>query len=335
MDETSASPLTPEALPLDATVNESGNAEAENVIVTELSLEEMLRMEVIQSILKSTHDRKKRGQIIKEAAQKLGTTVRTVQRLVKNYKENGLTAIIATERADKGSYRLDEEWQQFILKTYTEGNAGSRKMSRAQVAIRVQARAEQLGFEKFPSRATVYRVLAPVIEQKEQQKKKRNIVDNYNQRPDARTKDQTRFQRWEAGLPDIPTLPKERELDMAKRFKKNSDTMKLVIVRDMWLTGFDAPCLHTLYVDKPMRGHGLMQAIARVNRVFKDKPGGLIVDYLGIADQLKEALKDYTESDRGQMPEEQKFDHLMMLMFWFFSMEKGQEPPIIKEIPII
>lgn len=69
-----------------------------------------------------------------------------------------------------------------------------------------------------------------------------------------------------------------------------------MIVRDMWLTGFDAPCLHTMYVDKPMRGHGLMQAIARVNRVFKDKPGGLVVDYLGLADQLKHALAVYTES---------------------------------------
>ncbi|MEY2832176.1 MAG: hypothetical protein RLZZ574_1434, partial [Cyanobacteriota bacterium] len=93
---------------------------------------------------------------------------------------------------------------------------------------------------------------------------------------------------------------KKRRYDLAKRFKKPTDAMKLVIVRDMWLTGFDAPCLHTLYVDKPMQGHGLMQAIARVNRVFKDKPGGLIVDYLGIADQLKEALKDYTASDRGE-----------------------------------
>jgi len=69
----------------------------------------------------------------------------------------------------------------------------------------------------------------------------------------------------------------------------------------MWLTGFDAPCLHTMYVDKPMRGHGLMQAIARVNRVFKDKPGGLVVDYLGLADQLKSALANYTESGgKGQ-----------------------------------
>src|SRR5438045_2299691 len=70
----------------------------------------------------------------------------------------------------------------------------------------------------------------------------------------------------------------------------------IVIVRDMWLTGFDAPSLHTMYVDKPMRGHGLMQAIARVNRVFKDKPGGLVVDYLGLADELKQALATYTES---------------------------------------
>jgi type I site-specific restriction-modification system R (restriction) subunit len=69
-----------------------------------------------------------------------------------------------------------------------------------------------------------------------------------------------------------------------------------VIVRDMWLTGFDAPCLHTMYADKPMRGHGLMQTIARVNRVFGDKPGGLVVDYLGLADQLRRALADYTES---------------------------------------
>jgi type I site-specific restriction-modification system R (restriction) subunit len=93
---------------------------------------------------------------------------------------------------------------------------------------------------------------------------------------------------------------KKARKDLAKRFKKADDTFKLVIVRDMWLTGFDAPSLHTLYVDKPMQGHNLMQAIARVNRVFKDKPGGLIVDYLGIAEQLKEALKDYTEKDRGE-----------------------------------
>ena len=89
---------------------------------------------------------------------------------------------------------------------------------------------------------------------------------------------------------------KERRRDLATRFKNSKDPFRIVIVRDMWLTGFDAPCLHTLYADKPMQGHGLMQAIARVNRVFRDKPGGLVVDYLGLADQLKQALATYTDS---------------------------------------
>jgi type I restriction enzyme R subunit len=94
---------------------------------------------------------------------------------------------------------------------------------------------------------------------------------------------------------------KSRREELAKRFKNPKDSFQIVIVRDMWLTGFDAPCLHTMYADKPMRGHGLMQAIARVNRVFKDKPGGLIVDYLGLAHELKQALANYTESGgKGQ-----------------------------------
>ena len=83
---------------------------------------------------------------------------------------------------------------------------------------------------------------------------------------------------------------------LEKRFKDPADLLRLVIVRDMWLTGFDAPCVHTLYVDKPMKGHNLMQAIARVNRVFKDKQGGLVVDYIGIANELRSALKEYTNS---------------------------------------
>jgi type I restriction enzyme R subunit len=89
---------------------------------------------------------------------------------------------------------------------------------------------------------------------------------------------------------------KQRREQLALRFKKSEDPLQLVLVRDMWLTGFDAPSLHTMYVDKPMRSHGLMQAIARVNRVFRDKPGGLIVDYLGIATHLKHALATYTAS---------------------------------------
>lgn len=90
--------------------------------------------------------------------------------------------------------------------------------------------------------------------------------------------------------------PKEVRKRLEARYKNPNDPFKLVIVRDMWLTGFDAPCLHTMYVDKPMRGHNLMQAIARVNRVFKDKPGGLVVDYIGIANELKAALADYTQA---------------------------------------
>ncbi|MBE2257673.1 MAG: type I restriction endonuclease subunit R, partial [Rhodobacteraceae bacterium] len=94
--------------------------------------------------------------------------------------------------------------------------------------------------------------------------------------------------------PHIRSKDKRRKL--ANRFKDSRDPFRIVIVRDMWLTGFDAPCLHTMYADKPMQGHGLMQAIARVNRVFRDKPGGLVVDYLGLADQLKRAVANYTEN---------------------------------------
>ncbi len=89
---------------------------------------------------------------------------------------------------------------------------------------------------------------------------------------------------------------KARREALARRFRDPDDDLRMVLVRDMWLTGFDAPSLHTMYVDKPMRGHGLMQAIARVNRVFKDKPGGLVVDYLGLANELQQALNTYTDS---------------------------------------
>lgn len=96
---------------------------------------------------------------------------------------------------------------------------------------------------------------------------------------------------WQAHVRNKP-----RREELAKRFRNPMDPLQIAIVRDMWLTGFDAPSLHTMYIDKPMRGHGLMQAIARVNRVFKDKPGGLVVDYLGLGHELKQALATYTES---------------------------------------
>ena len=100
---------------------------------------------------------------------------------------------------------------------------------------------------------------------------------------------------------------KSQRKELAKRFKDENDKFQIVIVRDMWLTGFDAPCLHTMYLDKPMHGHGFMQAIARVNRVFKDKPGGLVVDYLGLADSLRRAMAAYTEGGgRGETAMDQE-----------------------------
>ena len=95
---------------------------------------------------------------------------------------------------------------------------------------------------------------------------------------------------------------KQTKKRLETRFKDIDDLLKLVIVRDMWLTGFDAPCCHTMYIDKPMKGHNLMQAIARVNRVFKNKPGGLVVDYIGIANELKQVLKTYTDAKAGANP---------------------------------
>jgi len=112
--------------------------------------------------------------------------------------------------------------------------------------------------------------------------------------------------------PHIRNKPRREAL--AKRFRDPNDPLQVVLVRDMWLTGFDAPSLHTMYVDKPMRGHGLMQAIARVNRVFKDKPGGLIVDYLGLAQDLKKALDTYTESEgEGEIALDQEKAATVML----------------------
>ncbi|MBD2566641.1 Mu transposase C-terminal domain-containing protein [Anabaena lutea] len=148
--------------------------EETNVIITELSAEAKLKMEVIQGLLEPC-DRKTYGQKLRVAAEKLGKTVRTVQRLVKKYQQDGLSAIVDTERNDKGSYRIDPEWQKFIISTFKEGNKGSKKMTPAQVAIRVQVRAGQLGLEDYPSHMTVYRVLNPIIERKEQKQKVRNV----------------------------------------------------------------------------------------------------------------------------------------------------------------
>ena len=132
---------------------------------------------------------------------------------------------------------------------------------------------------------------------------------------------------------------KQQRKNLADRMKDPADPLRLVIVRDMWLTGFDAPCLHTLYIDKPMRGHNLMQAIARVNRVFKDKPGGLIVDYLGIATDLKKALAFYSDAGGKGEPTldlekaialmDEKFEVVQQ----FFNEEAKTQKDIVAEEP--
>jgi transposase len=153
---------------------EEPEREANEIVTGPLSDEAQLKMEVIESLLVSC-DRKTYGQKLREAADKLGKSVRSVQRLVNKYEEEGISAITNTERSDKGSYRISSDWQQFIINTYKQGNKGSRKMTPAQVAIRVEGRARELGLETYPSHMSVYRVLNPLIEQKEKKQKVRNV----------------------------------------------------------------------------------------------------------------------------------------------------------------
>lgn len=138
-------------------------------IVTELSDEGELKLEIIQSLLEPC-DRDTYGQRLKDAAKKLGKSVRTVQRLVKQWEQEGLAGLTPSERADKGQHRISQEWQDFIIKTYREGNKGSKRMTRKQVALRVQAKAAELGEQKYPNYRTVYRVLQPIIDAQEQKK---------------------------------------------------------------------------------------------------------------------------------------------------------------------
>ncbi len=153
---------------------EEQERETNEIVTGPLSDEAQLKMEVIESLLAGC-DRKTYGQKLREAADKLGKSIRSVQRLVKKYEEEGISAITSTERSDKGSYRLSSDWQQFIINTYKQGNKGSRKMTPAQVAIRVEGRARELGLETYPSHMSVYRVLNPLIEQKEKKQKVRNV----------------------------------------------------------------------------------------------------------------------------------------------------------------
>ncbi len=139
-----------------------------SIIVSELSDEALLKMEVIQSLLENS-DRTTYTKCLQEAAKKLGKSVRTVRRLVDKWEQEGLAGLVQNQRVDKGKHRVDENWQEFVLKTYKEGNKGSKRMTRQQVFIRAKARADELGV-KPPSHMTVYRILQPLIDKIEQAK---------------------------------------------------------------------------------------------------------------------------------------------------------------------
>ncbi|OKH53978.1 transposase [Calothrix sp. HK-06] len=146
---------------------ENGKAEA-NIIVSELSDEALLKMEVIQTLLKNS-DCSTRGELLKQSAEKLGKSVRTVRRLVDKWEKEGLAGLVQNQRDDKGKHRVNKYWQEFVLTTYKENNKGSKRMTRQQVFIRAKARADELGIEP-PSHMTVYRILKPLIDKQEQAK---------------------------------------------------------------------------------------------------------------------------------------------------------------------
>jgi len=154
--------------PSETISDERNNLKEANTIASELDDEAMLKMEAIQRLMEAG-DRATYSQRLKEAAEKLGKSVRTVRRLVHKWEEQGLLGLVQAERSDKGKHRVDTDWQDFILKTYREGNKGSKRITPKQVFLRVQAKAHELGV-KSPSHMTVYRILNPLIEKQEKAK---------------------------------------------------------------------------------------------------------------------------------------------------------------------
>ncbi|MHC5826186.1 MAG: helix-turn-helix domain-containing protein, partial [Nostoc sp.] len=157
------------AIPMEGLLGESGTTLEKNVIVTQLSESAQLKLEVIQSLMEKS-DRTTYGQKLREAAEKLNVSLRTVQRWVKNWEQDGLVGLTQTGRADKGKHRIGEFWENFITKTYKEGNKGSKRMTPKQVALRVEAKARELKDSKPPNYRTVLRVLAPIFEKQEKTK---------------------------------------------------------------------------------------------------------------------------------------------------------------------
>lgn len=223
---------------------------------------------------------------------------------VKIFYESRLAKVNLDEEGRRLIEEFDKELEQD--EEITEKQKAKAKWTKLEAIVGHQGRVKNLAKDivsHFEKRQTVFEGKAMIVAMS-----RRIAADLYSAiielRPEWHSNDLTKgaikvvMTTNSADGPEIAKhhTTKQQRRDLSERMKDPADELKLVIVRDMWLTGFDAPCLNTMYVDKPMRGHNLMQAIARVNRVFKDKPGGLIVDYLGIGTDLKKALSFYGEA---------------------------------------
>ena len=222
---------------------------------------------------------------------------------VRIYYESRLAKVSLSDEGRQLIAELDEELEQDEL---TETQKAKAKWTKMEALIGSEPRVKNIARDivaHFEARQEVFAGKAMVVSMS-----RRIAADLYEEikmlRPEWHDQDLRKGAIkvvMTASSADGPKLAqhhttKEQRKVLAERMKDDTDPLKLVIVRDMWLTGFDAPSMHTLYIDKPMKGHNLMQAIARVNRVYKDKPGGLVVDYLGIAADLKEALSFYSDA---------------------------------------
>lgn len=223
---------------------------------------------------------------------------------VKIYYESRLAKVNLDEEGRKLIEEFDKELEQD--EEITETEKAKAKWSKLEAIVGNKQRIKNLAKDivnHFEQRQNVFDGKAMIVAMS-----RRIAVELYNEivelKPDWNNEDLAKGKIkvvMTAASSDGPVMAKhhttkQQRRDLSDRFKDPNDPLKMVIVIDMWLTGFDVPCLHTMYIDKPMRGHTLMQAIARVNRVFKDKPGGLVVDYLGIATDLKKALSFYSDS---------------------------------------
>lgn len=239
---------------------------------------------------------------------------------VRIYYESRLAKVNLDDEGKRLIEEFDKELEQEEL---TETQRAKAKWAKLEAIVGNKPRIKNLAKDivtHFEQRQSVLEGKGMIVAMS-----RRIAVDLYNEiialRPDWHNDDPSKGEIkvvMTAASSDGPVMAKhhttkEQRSNLADRMKDPADPFKLAIVRDMWLTGFDVPCLHTLYIDKPMRGHTLMQAIARVNRVFKDKKGGLIVDYLGIASDLKKALSFYSDSG-GQGDPTETIDKAVELM---------------------